>query len=252
MRRLVPEHLDLPLEDLYAGLTLGEDAPAAPWLAVGMVSSVDGGATVAGRTDTLGGEADSVAFRRLRDGCDAILVGAGTVRAEGYGPPLGTAPRRDDRRRRGLAAVPRLVIVSGTLELDPGHRVFADRDHRPLIATAGDAPEAARRSLEPVAEILACGREAVDLPVLLGHLSTLGLDRVLCEGGPTLNAGLLAAGLVDELFVTLTPLVLSGDAPRIVQQPGPVVPREMVLRSVHEHEGELLLRYRRPGAEPGR
>ena len=251
MRRVVPDHVDLPLDDLYAGLTLDDgEGHRGAWLAVGMVSAADGAATIDGRTDRLGAAADAQAFHRLRAACDAILVGAGTVRAEGYGPPIGTAARRDDRRSRGLDAVPRLVIVSGSLDLDPRNRVFADPVNRPIVVTGLDAPEAAAADLDPVADLVRINPGPVDLSALLVELGSRGLRRVLCEGGPTLNASLLAADLVDELFVTVTPVAVGGEAPRIALGPGPGTPRVLRLRSVHEHEGELLLRYRRDRCVP--
>jgi riboflavin-specific deaminase-like protein len=246
MRRLHPSVEDLDLDAVYAGLTLptGSDGRAA--VALGMVSSVDGAAALDGQTAALGGPADRVAFRRLRAACDAILVGAGTVRDEDYGPPGGTTARRADRLARGLAAVPRLVIVTNRLGLDPEQRVFADPARRPLIVTTTRAPDAAAAAaLAPVADILRVGEATVDLAALLARLPAFGVRRVLCEGGPSLNAALLAADLVDEVFLTLYPALLGGAAPRIVAGTGPTLAHPLRLTALHEHDGELLLRYRR-------
>jgi riboflavin-specific deaminase-like protein len=237
----------LSIDDAYAGLTLpdgttGPDGTPRGWVALGMVASVDGAGSLAGRTDQLGGEADRHAFSRLRGACDAILVGAGTVRAEDYGPPRGTAARREDRRRRGLAPAPRLVVVTGSLSLDPGARLFADPDHRPLVATHAQAPASARAALAEVAEVVDTGTDTVDLGVLLGELARRGLGRVLCEGGPTLNGALLTADLVDEVFLTVAPVALGGGAPRIATG-DTETHRELELVSVVEHGHELLLRY---------
>lgn len=247
MRRLHPDVRDLPLEEAYAGLTLepGTDRAA---VAIGMVASVDGGAAVGGVTADLGGEADRVAFRRLRGAADAILVGAGTVRDEDYGPPGGNAQRRADRVARGLAERPRLVIVTGSMNLAADHRVFGDPDHRPLIVTHGEAPSDREQQLAEVAEVVRVGDAQVDLPQLLRDLRTRGYPRVLCEGGPSLNGALLAEDLIDEVFLTVVPSLLGGDAARIVTGATLEPPRGLDLVSVHEHDGELLLRYRRAAA----
>jgi riboflavin-specific deaminase-like protein len=244
MRQLIPTEMHLALDATYRGLTLAA-RPGRPWVAIGMVSSVDGGAAVDGATESLGGAADRVAFRRLRDAADAILVGAGTVRDEHYGPPIATEGRRRDRVARGLSEVPRLVIVSGRLALDAGHRVFSRPDLRPLVATSGSTPESDVRRLQSVADVIRVGERGVDVAELVASLPSFGLGRILCEGGPTLNAALLEADLVDEVFLTLTPSLLGGVAPRIVGDRGRHPPRDLELVEAHEHDGELLLRYRR-------
>lgn len=248
MRKLLPasdgSHRPVGLEQLYAGLTL-----AAPTrsdrarVAVGMVSSVDGAAARDGRTRELGGAADRQAFGRLRAACDAVLVGAGTVRAENYRPPTGTAARRTDRTARGLAAVPTLVIVSGTLDLDVHHRVFSDPSHRPVLLTHEASPSTRREALAKVADLLVLGCDEVDLEAGLRWLAAHGLGRVLCEGGPTLNGAMFAADLVDEVFLTLAPIAIGGAAPRIVtssEQTG----RDLELVQLHAHEHEVMLHYR--------
>lgn len=254
MRRLLPDPCELALEDLYAGLTLptrdefGGDA-SRPWLALDMVATVDGAATIEGRTSRLGGAADHIAFRRLRDACDALLVGAGTVRLENYGPPTGDADRRAGRQARGLAPTPRLVIVTASLDLDPAHRAFADPHHRPIVVVPAAAPADRAERMAAVAEVVCIGEQTVDLPALLDHLGTAGFRRILCEGGPTLNRTLLADDLVDELFLTVSPTLTGGPAPRIIRGDGEQPPRDLTLVSLHEHDGELVLRYRRSNVQ---
>lgn len=253
MRQLYPRRRELELDDVYAGLTLDAGDERAH-LAVNMVSTVDGAATLDGRAGGLGGPADLLAFRRLRAACDAILVGAGTVRVENYGPGQGSDEARADRVRRGLAPAPRLVVVSRSLDLPTTLRIFEDPAARPLVVTGGAGPAARAATLHEVAEILVCGGETdVDLQRLLSELADRGLRRVLCEGGPTLNAGLLADDLIDELFVTFAPALVGGDASRIVapyagDEMAGTSTRRLSLAEVHEHDGELLLRYRRGGA----
>jgi riboflavin-specific deaminase-like protein len=251
MQRLYPDPSVSDVDDLYGGLTLDAGTVRAH-VAVGMVASLDGAVTVDGTSGSLGGDADRVAFRRLRDAADAILVGAGTVRDEDYGPARASAERRADRRRRGLADTPTLVIVSGTLGLEPGQRVFADPSSRPVVVTTRRADERRRRALELVADVEVVGDEAVDLAGMLTVLADRGLRRVVCEGGPRLNGSLLAGDLVDELFVTLAPLMVAGHAPRLAHGAGQTAPRIFELVSLHVHDDEVLLRYRRrPDAATG-
>lgn len=229
------------LEDLYLDLDLPDGTNDRPYTYLDMVASVDGAATIAGRTRLLGGPADRIAFHRLRETCDAILVGAGTVRVERYGPPVRDPEAQQRRVARGLAPRPRLVVVSGSLSLDPSLPLFDD-DPPPLVVTCEQATERA----DLPAEFLVVGQERVDLAAALAALSARGVRRLLCEGGPTLNAGLFAAGLVDELFLTVHPVVVAGDAPRIVG-PAALSPVPLELLGAIEHEGELLLRYRVTG-----
>jgi riboflavin-specific deaminase-like protein len=243
VRRFVPDGTDEPVEEIYAGLVL-PTVPDRAAIALGMVSSVDGAAAVDGATAELGGVADHHAFRALRDACDAVLVGAGTVRAERYGPVRGTPQRRQRREEKGLASRPQLVIVSGSLALDPEAEVFGDPTLRPLVVTHGAAPVERVRALSGVADVVRAGDDEVDLDELVVALHERGLFRVLCEGGPSLNGALLRRDLVDEVFLTLAPVLVGGGAPRIVV--GDLhEPRPFRLVELREHEGELLLRYRR-------
>lgn len=244
MRELFPTPGEIDLQEVYQGLTLQAGADRAR-VAIGMVSSLDGAASVGGTSGGLGGEADGQAFRRLRAAADAILVGAGTVRAEDYQSPRGTVARRQDRRIRGLEEKPQLVIVTRSLQLSVDHRVFADRDHPPIIVVARDHDRERARELAQVAQIWTVGDEQVDLPALLQRLSEAGLSRLLCEGGPQLNGALLAEDLVDEIFVTVTPAVYGGEAPRIVRSGQELSDLDFALISVYEHDHELLLRYER-------
>ncbi len=260
MRRLVPDHAELELDDAYAGLVLPvpAEADARPYLAVGMVASIDGAVAIDGRSTALGGDADRRAFARLRTATDLILVGAGTVRAEDYGPPRASAARVAARRAAGLAPAPQLVVVSGSAALDPSARLFqAPRDPQvppAVVVTAAGAPPARIAALEEVAEVVVLGDDHVDLEATLAWCRRHGHRRVLAEGGPTLNGALFAAGLVDEVFLTVAPQLVGGGAGRIVA--GPSLPTTRVrLLELHEHDSELLLRYRvepgRPAAEGG-
>lgn len=248
MRRLLPEPADLPLEEVYADLQLGDarGGPGRPTVTLGMVASVDGAVTWDGTSGRLGGDGDRQAFRRSRDAADAILVGAGTVRAEGYGPPRAPRQRAAARIARGAAPGPQLVVVTARADLDPAARLFtAPRDEgvpAPVVVTCRAAPRERVAALGEVAEVVEVGDGAVDLARVLDWCAGRGFERILCEGGPRLNGALLDAGLVDEVLVTVAPVLLGGDADRIVASPQQT-PADLVLAEVHEHDGELLLRY---------
>jgi riboflavin biosynthesis pyrimidine reductase len=243
LRRLHPSAAELELDGLYRGLTLRDPGDAHAWTAVCMVSSVDGAVAVDGRSGGLGGRADLLALARLRASNDVSVVGASTVRQEGYGPPTGGAQRRADRADRGLRPAPRLAIVSGSGRLDPDHAVFGDRDEPPLLFVPRGADPDALAALEDRAEVHQLEAEGMRADLVVDALAAMGLRRILCEGGPQLNQAMLAADLVDEVFLTLAPTLVGGPASRIVAGDEEHV-RDLHLVSAFEHEGDLLLRYR--------
>ncbi len=189
---------------------------SSPRVRANFVASVDGSATAAGRTRDLGGPADLLVFDLLRRLCDVVVVGAGTVRDEGYGPM-----RLDDdavawRRAAGLPDHPVFAIVSGTLGLDPTSGVFTDAPVRPVVLTHDGAPRDARARLGEVADVVSCGRDLVDPRLLVRALVERGLTQIHTEGGPALFGDLVAADVVDELCLTVSPNFEGGAGPRIV------------------------------------
>lgn len=191
-----------------------------PWLMTNMIASADGATAVDGVSGPLGGPADQALFMALRATCDAILVGGQTVRAEQYRPPSGGSPEvRAARSGRGQAERQTVVVVSGSLNLDPGLPLFGDPTYRPLIATAARADAGKRAALAEVAEVVDAGDDHVDPARLLRELHRRALRLVLCEGGPTLNGQLVAADLVDEWNLTLSPILASGQAARPAHGP---------------------------------
>lgn len=254
MRRLYPpptgSDAALELEDLYADLELpaGPVAGERAGVALGMVTSLDGATAVDGVSGGLGGDADAVAFARLRSACDAIVVGAGTVRAEDYGPPAGDERRRAERRDAGRSEVPAMVVVTRSAQLSPDARLFTDPRREPdvplVVATCRSAPPERRAALGEVAEVLVLGEHDVDLHELLVVCRRRGWERVLGEGGPGLNGQLLADGLVDEILVTVAPSLVAGDAARLVTGPALASPVPVEPVAIHLHGAELLLRYR--------
>ena len=247
LHRLLPDPVELPLDELYAGLTLPDPAPGRDThVALCMVSSTDGAVAVDGLSGGLGGEGDLRALSQLRAANDVSLVGAGTVRDEGYGPLTGSAQRRADRASKGLRPVPRLAIVTASGRLDPDLRVFALPDEPPLVLTSQHADPDALRAIQDRAEIHRLPGEQLTAADITSTLAGLGLRRVLLEGGPVLNQQLLEAGAIDEVFVTLAPMLVGGPVRRIIAGDAEAAtPLDLI--SAFEHGGDLLLRYRTRG-----
>jgi riboflavin biosynthesis pyrimidine reductase len=240
MRRLFPTPAaDVDPRDAYA-------VPSERHLRVNMVAGVDGAAAVAGRVGALSGPADDAVLHVLRALADVVLVGAGTIRAEGYGPAL-VPP--DEQRRRAVAGdppVPRLAIVTRSLDLDLGAPLFTAAAVRPLILTTTSAAGRHAAAGE-VADVITVGAERVDMPAALDALADRGLRRVLSEGGPHLLAELFAADQVDELCLTVSPRVTCGHELRITAGPPLSEPAGLSLAHVLEEDEFLFLRYTRLG-----
>jgi len=212
-----------------------------PWLRVNFVSSVDGAATVDGVSGGLGGDADHRVFDLLRELCDVVIVGAGTVRGEGYGPMVLPQQSADRRVSRGLPPHPVFAIVSNRLDLDPDSRMFTEAPVRPIVVTTDAAPRARRDALAAVSDIVVAGESKLDPAKLVASLAARGLAQQHCEGGPSLFGTLLAGGVVDELCLTLSPQLVAGDAGRIIFGAGTV--GELALGHVLGSGDTLLLRY---------
>lgn len=240
MRRLLPlpaaEEVDL--DEAY-----WVDDPGRQHVRGVMIASADGAAQAEGLAGGLAGPADVRLFRLLRRHADVLLVGAGTVRAEGYGSVQLTAAERAWRRRRGLTELPPLAVVTRSCALDPDGPLFTGAEARPLVLTCAAAPAERVAALAGRADVLTLGADRVDVTATLDALAERGLRRVSCEGGPTLLAEVLSAGRLDELSLTVSPAMLAGPALRITQ--GRVVepPVPLALTHVLEEDGFLFLRY---------
>jgi riboflavin-specific deaminase-like protein len=237
----LPERRETSPAELAAGLRLNELAPDdRPYLVLNMVSSLDGKATLSGRTAGLSSELDRELFHELRTQADAVMVGAGTLRQERYGRMIKTDELREKRRAVGLEPEALAVIVSARLELPADLPIFAEPDQRIVILTG------AEHELEGVKAQVDYLRAGDDLRLLAAKLrEDYGVRSVLCEGGPTLNAHLLGAGLVDELFLSLYPLIAGGgEALTIVTGRTLVAPPELELLSLAESGGDLFTRWR--------
>jgi|SRR6185369_7179681 riboflavin biosynthesis pyrimidine reductase len=220
-----------------------------PGLRVNFISSADGAVTLDGRSGGLGNPTDKMLFALLRMFSDAILVGAGTARAEGYGPVRLDENSLRWRRRAGLEAYPQMVLVSGRLDLDPAAALFTEAPRRPIVITHAASDDEQRDALGEVADVLVHGVDRVDMIAALAELRDhYGLGQILCEGGPHLFGTLQHAGLVDELCLTLAPILAGPGAGRITSgQPsvdGPAADvQTMRLASLIEVDGAVFLRY---------
>jgi riboflavin-specific deaminase-like protein len=238
---LFPDQRPTSPEELASGLRLGDKArPDRPYLVVNMVSSLDGKATIDWRTKGLSTELDRQLFHHLRTQADAVMAGAGTVRTERYGRIAKSDELRDKREREGLARDPLAVIVSARLDLPVDVPLLNEPEQRVVIATGSDA------FLPGLGDQVEYARTGDDLPLLMARLREhYGVRSVLCEGGPTLNSHLLAANLVDELFLSLNPKLAGGaSALTIVAGRELVEPAELELVSVAEGGGDLFTRWR--------
>ena len=234
---------DEPLDDgALADLYTPADRDR-PWLRANFVTSLDGAVTVHGYSEGLSGTADKQVFMVLRMVCDALLVGAGTLRHEGYGPIRLDERRRAWRAAHRLTPYPQLVVVSGQLAMNPAHPALADAPVRPVILTHGAAPADRRAALEPVADVIACGDREVDLAAALAALHGRGLRQILCEGGPHLLGALTAADLVDEMCLTMAPMLTGPGAGRITAGPPRDTPVELRFHQGLLAGDVLILRY---------
>lgn len=241
LQRLYPRPGQTTPEALISRLDLGSRAPATrPYLVLNMVTSIDGRAALDGVTSGLGGEADRLIFHHLRTQADALLVGAGTARVERYGRATKSPELRAKREGEGLEPDPVTVIVSGRLNLPADLPIFQEPEARVIVATA------AEHEIDGVAAQVQYLRTSDDLPLLLARLrEEHGIRSILCEGGPTLNSYLLAAGAVDELFHCTSPQIVGGGPePGMVEGRGLLAPTGAELVWLLEAQGDLFARWR--------
>ncbi|MGB3285320.1 pyrimidine reductase family protein [Mycolicibacter algericus] len=235
---------DAELARLYA-YPESDDGPRS-WLRANFIGSIDGGATMAGKSGGLGSPGDRALFMLLRALADVVLVGAGTVRVENYGGARLNVTERLRRRDRGQSEVPGLAIVSRSGQLDRDARVFTDTELPPLVLTSASAAEATRRRLDGRAEVLNCSagdRDRVDEAAVLAALAARGHYRVLTEGGPTLLGSFVERDLLDELCLTVAPYLVGGLARRIATGPGEVATPMRCAHLLVDESGYLYGRY---------
>jgi 5-amino-6-(5-phosphoribosylamino)uracil reductase len=215
-----------------------------PWVKVNFISSADGAVSLGGRSGGLSDENDKRVFRLGRSLADVVLVGANTALIERYRSVRPGELPADLRMALGLAAFPPIAVVSGRCSVQPRSPLVAKATVPTIVFTTEAAPAERRKALADAgADVVVAGDEHVDVTNVLAELDRRALRRVCCEGGPHLLGSLIAAGLVDELDLTVAPLLISGDAGRIATGPMPVDPQRLRLASVLHDNDMLLLRY---------
>jgi riboflavin biosynthesis pyrimidine reductase len=239
MRMLTADAADLD-DDELARLY---DYPREDWLRANMVASADGAGFLDGRSGGLSSPGDRRLFGLLRALCDVVLVGAGTARGENYKP----ARHHPELAmlRAGRTATPPIALVSRALDLDLTAPLFAGAppDARTIVITCAAAPADRLAAVARAADLIVAGDSAVDLAEALAALRERGLGMVLCEGGPHLLAHLASAGLLNELCLTISPL-LAGPGPHRITAGAPFPPQRMALVHVlRDNDGVLFCRY---------
>ena len=241
MRRLLPDPGPTSVDEQLDGYRpWGQPREQRPFVAMNFVATVDGRATIEGVSGPIGSADDTLMLSRLRDRFDAVMIGAGTMRAERYGPLAASEAALARRQGAGLEGRPLMVLISGRLDLPWDASLFTAGDGQVVIFTGSD------EDVPAVATPLEVVRHAggVDLTAALAHLRREhGVRALLCEGGPRLHAELQAGGLADELFLTVAPK-LAGAGPAILEGELPAI-AELELAWLLEADGELFARYRR-------
>jgi len=250
LRRLLPPGDPATIGEIVEELGLWDrptSPPQRPRVMLNMVSTADGRATVDGRSGPISGRADRELFHGLRTAVDAVLVGAGTVRAERYGRVIPDESRRRERRQRGLSEEPLACIVSGRLALGADIPLLGQPSARVAILTS--SPASLPATPAHVDYVRAARAGLLDLPAALAELrERFAVHTLLCEGGPHLACQLLAGGLVDELFLSLSPTLAGGEpsggeALRILAGTELEPPVELELLGVLQSDSSLFLRY---------
>ncbi|MFF4605056.1 dihydrofolate reductase family protein [Streptomyces sp. NPDC001339] len=231
----------------HTGRTGSSELSAPVWLRANMVSSMDGAAHHEGRSQPLSCAADMRIFGVLRGLADAVVVGAETVRQEGYRPARVREAFAARRAAAGQAPAPAIAVVTAGLGLDFTLPLFTEPLTPTLILTGAGAPaHRVAQARAAGAEVLFAGEGlGVDPARVPAVLAGRGYTRLLTEGGPKLLGQFAAAGVLDEMCLTLAPVVAVGDAPRIMSGPAVPVPERFALASVLEEAGFLFTRYRR-------
>ncbi|MEU3729494.1 pyrimidine reductase family protein [Streptomyces sp. NPDC033538] len=236
------------LAELAAAYAYPEpDGRPRAWLRANMVSTLDGAAQHDGRSQPISSAADMRVFGTLRSLADVVIAGAETVRQEGYRPARSRAEFAEPRRAAGQSPAPAIAVVTASLELDFSLPLFTSPVVPTLILTgAAAAPDRITAAERAGARVVIAGDGVgVDPARAVEALAGLGHTRLLTEGGPRLLGQFVTAGVLDELCLTVSPMLTAGDAQRIAGGPSVEVPRRFALASLLEEEGFLFSQYRR-------
>ncbi|KQU47726.1 5-amino-6-(5-phosphoribosylamino)uracil reductase [Rhodococcus sp. Leaf278] len=235
---------DNAVRDLYAyPADLGR-----PWIRTNFVASIDGSVTADGKSAGLGTPADGRLFGILRELCDAVLVGAGTARAENYGGVSLSAEVKARRVANGLAPIPTIVVVTASGSIDSDSRLVTDAEVQPVVLTSAAADSSKVAALRSAgAMVIEVAGESVSTDDIVETLDNLGFRRILCEGGPGLFGQLASDGAADDLCLTISPMLVAGDAGRIAHSAGASDTPMQRAHVLADADGTLLTRWvRRP------
>lgn len=241
MRALLPHPVkDADVHQHYAAGWLDRGG-----LRVNFVSSVDGAANAAGVSKGLQTAGDNIVFAALRDLADVVLVGSGTAVAESYRPARFSERRRSIRADLGLAESMPIAVLSRTLRLDPGSGLFvaAPTAYPTIVLTCAAADAETKRALQRVANVVECGEQTIDSTLARAALEERGLTRILSEGGPSAFKDLLRDRVVDELCLSVSPILVGGAAGRILGGPDAPEPTALTLAGLLEDHDALFARY---------
>jgi len=234
---------DISLDDAFADFRPADGPAGRPLVGLNMITSVDGRAQLGGTADGLGSREDRRLMRIYRAAYDAVASGAGTLRADDFYSTV-PADLAERRRDRGRPPQPLAILIAGTGPLPVDRRFFAAGEQPRLVVFGRSSPQAAGEPL-PEVETWVAPTDEPEPAWLLGRLAARGVESLLIEGGPTVNAAFLAAGAVDELYWTIGARVVAADAlPMIASLPSAHEPIPATLVSAHRAGDELYLRYR--------
>jgi riboflavin biosynthesis pyrimidine reductase len=229
------------------------------WVRALMVATADGAArSETGVSGGISSAGDRLIFGTIRGMSDAVLVGANTIRAEGYGGMKARPELVARRKAAGQNPAPRVAIITRSGDLDTSTGVFTDSDEPPIVFVPENLAEDKRADLSQAAEVIAAGKDDVVMTEVMAYLRSIGLPRIVCEGGPSLLGSLAAQGLLNELCLTVTPLLAGGSYPNGDRTPRildgavlPISPETLTLEHVLEDRGTLFLRYLVNGSKAG-
>ena len=228
------------LADIYAYPDLADQV----WVRANFVASIDGAITVDGKSGGLSGPADRLVFTLLRSLADVVVAGAGTVRAERY-----RQAQPDElwqQVRAGRPPAPPIAVITRRLELDLSGRLFGQGQDlaRTIVLTTELAGEERLKEASRVADVVIAGTDTMTGQAILDALAARGHGRILVEGGTMLLGQLVAEHVLDELCLTVSPVLEGGHASGRQTSPhGPPGLTEMSLAGVLEDDGFLLTRY---------
>ena len=246
MKQIFPEETEVDPIDVYNN-DLRTPLNSRPWILLNMVNSVDGFISFEGRAGGLSGSADRNIYQIIRGLADIILVGAGTVRAENYkAPKTPEGKLAEFRESRGQEKRPRIAVLSGELNLNPDMGLFAERhpeDKPPLIYTKSESLEKNRSQFATSSEIIDFPEEELNVSRVVHDLFNQDAKIVVCEGGPNLNAHLLADDLIDEFCLSVSPRAVGGENPPPFLNHPVDSPVELSLNRILLEEEFLFCRY---------